>query len=126
MRSATMNKKSPNVLVFDDDELIRFCWDLAGRKGQKIETLYSFGCWEEFTSKANPELLEGAVAFVDFQFDKVRSQYDGIDNAKNLREMGVERIYPITGNPQFVVESSHLFSGILGKEVPRDIRALAA
>ena len=121
-----MNKKLPNILVFDDDELIRLCWNYVRRETQDIDTLHSFSCWEEFASTATPELLENAVAFVDFQFDKVRSQYNGIDIAKTLREMGIDKIYSITGNPQFVAESRHLFSGVLGKEVPSDIRALVA
>ena len=121
-----MNKKIPNILVFDDDELIRLCWDYAGRQRQNIDTLHFFSCWEEFDEKATPDLLDGAVAFVDLQFDKVRSNYNGIDIAKKLRAMGISKVYSITGNPRALADSRSLFTGIIEKTVPSDIRAFVA
>ena len=116
----------PNILVFEDDSLMHQCWDMCAVDSQKIDTLHKFYSWEEFEKQGNANLAKDAVAFVDFDFNKVKSSFNGVDIAKRLKGLGVKKLYSITGNPNYLAGNSHLFDDILGKEIPSDIRAYVA
>jgi signal transduction histidine kinase len=109
-----------HILLFDDDQLVHDVWDINA-KAERIPTLLHFNSWEDFISGDGHALVRQSMAFVDLSFKG--SKFDGLDIARNLREIGIRRIYAITGD-EARASASGLFDGVLGKGVPPDIRKL--
>lgn len=114
--------KEKTVLVFDDEKFVHSHWRQYAAE-QRFIAFCHFNCWEEFVQQDAFALAQDAVAFVDIRF--LNSRYSGTDIAKSLRQLGVKRIYAITGDFE-TARNSGLFDGVFGKEIPRNIRELIA
>lgn len=63
----------------------------------------------------------GAIAFVDIHYKG--SQYDGIDIARALRDLGAKKIYAITNDPE-TATASGAFDAVFGKDIPESFATL--
>jgi signal transduction histidine kinase len=113
-------KAVTEVLIFDDEQLIHDCWAMRA-KLQGVDSIHHFLSWEDFVAKEGFDLVPNAVAFVDITFKN--SRYNGIHIARQLRRIGIKKLFAITGDPNSISEPS-LFDAIFGKEIPTDIRQL--
>lgn len=120
--SALDGLRERTVLVFDDEKRVHSNWRQYAAKHRFIAFCH-FTRWEEFVQQNAFALAQDAVAFVDIHF--LNSRYSGTDIAKSLRQLGVKRIYAITGDLE-TARDSGLFDGVFGKEVPRNLEELIA
>jgi signal transduction histidine kinase len=106
------------VLVFDDEEAVRTHW-MDVLKNHDFQAVLAFKSWEDFIAQDGfSQLNVPTVAFVDIHFKG--STFDGMDIAKSLKQLGVERLYAITADMEKAVDSG-LFDVVLGKVAPKDL-----
>jgi hypothetical protein len=110
------------VLVFDDEKLVHSNWRQYAASHRFVAFCH-FTRWEEFVQQNAFSLAQDAVAFVDIHF--LNSRYSGTDIAKSLRQLGVNKIYAITGDHETAQESG-LFDGVFGKDIPDNLKELIA
>lgn len=111
------------ILVFDDNAEVREIWAHLGRQ-DRLASLHLFSSWEDFLTKGDASLVEGAIAFTDCNFESVGSAFNGIMIAKRLRELGISRIYSISSSPEFARQWPGLFDAVLETKWPSDLAAL--
>jgi signal transduction histidine kinase len=103
------------VLIFENERFFRETWkDWATDHAASVQ---AYSSWEEFITSGDTVLSPETVALVDIHFE--HSDHDGIDIARNLRQLGVQKLFAITSDPATASESK-VFDKILGKVIPRD------
>jgi hypothetical protein len=107
----------PNLLLFEDDPLMRMMWDRM-REKDELTSLHVFHSWEDFLARGTSEHLKDAVAFVGFWYDKADSKFNGIQMAEMLRDRGVSKIFGISFVPSYFDGAEHLFTAILEGNLP--------
>lgn len=110
-----------HVLIFDDEKTVRDHWSAHAKK-VGFHTVLDFKSWEDFVGQDGYKFVDPlTVAFVDIHFN--RSRHDGLEIAKQLKKIGVTKIYAITGDIETAKESG-LFTDVFGKEIPTNFRSL--
>lgn len=110
-----------HVLIFDDEKIVRDHWS-AHAKREGFHTVLDFKSWEDFVRQDGYKFVDKyTVAFIDIHFS--RSRHDGLEIAKSLKQIGVAKIYAITGDIETARESG-LFTQVFGKEIPANFRSL--
>jgi hypothetical protein len=112
--------REQTILIFDDERLVRDHWRKYA-KDHSYQTAWEFSSWEDFVSQNGFKLVVGAIAFVDLHYKG--SQYDGIEIARSLRDLGVKKIYAITNDPD-AANASGLFNAVFGKDIPSNFDQL--
>lgn len=101
------------VLIFEDERFFRDTWkDWAADHAASVQ---AYSSWEEFIGAGETALSPETVALVDIHFEN--SDHDGIDIARNLRQLGVQKLFAITSDPATASESK-VFDKVLGKVIP--------
>ena len=113
-----------NVFLFDDDPEVRRCWELMV-ENNGIPNVQFFASWEEFLQTGDANQIRDAVIFVDFNFNLVNSRFDGIHIATELKRMGAQVIYSISGNSGIAATRPDLFKSHMPK-FPTDLKALVS
>jgi|GEM_PF-2434913 len=108
------------ILIFDDESLVRSHWRRHA-KSHDFRTSLDFSSWEAFVAQDGFKYAAGAIAFVDIHYKG--SQYDGIDIARALRDLGVKKIYAITNDPE-TATASGAFDAVFGKDIPESFATL--
>jgi len=112
--------REQTILIFDDERLVRDHWRKYA-KDHSYQTAWEFSSWEDFVSQNGFKLVTGAIAFVDLHYKG--SQYDGMEIARSLRDLGVKKIYAITNDPE-TANASGLFDAVFGKDIPENFDSL--
>ena len=108
-----VDKKQRELVLIDDEELIRDIWSLSMKKMGVV--LHSFSNDIEFMRKYN-DFNKNINIYIDYNFNN--SAKNGIEIAIEIHNLGFENIFIITGHtdlddvPAFV-------KAILGKSPPR-------
>lgn len=108
------------ILIFDDENLVRSHWRRHA-KSHDFRTSLDFSSWEAFVAQNGFKYAAGAIAFVDIHYKG--SQYDGIDIARALRDLGAKKIYAITNDPE-TATASGAFDAVFGKDIPKSFATL--
>jgi signal transduction histidine kinase len=108
------------ILIFDDEPVVRGHWRKYAKE-HDFQASWDFSSWEDFVSQNGFALTSGAIAFIDLHYKG--SKYDGMEIARSLRDLGVERIYAITNDPE-TAEASQLFDSVFGKDIPANFAQL--
>jgi len=112
--------REQTILIFDDERFVRDHWRKHA-KDHAFQTVWEFSSWEDFVSQNGFKLVTSAIAFVDLHYKG--SQYDGMEIARSLRELGVKKIYAITNDPE-TANASGLFDAVFGKDIPENFDSL--
>lgn len=102
--------KQTQLVLIDDDDLVRMTWEMTAKgKGHVIST-YS-------TPEAVPldELDRETPMYVDWNLGDNRS---GVDVIRNLLSLGFSKVYLATGMPSVNVPLPEGLSGIQDKTYP--------
>jgi signal transduction histidine kinase len=96
-----INFQKANIVILDDDELVRKVWQLSAKKRNiKLKSYASSGALlGDFVLKKSD--LE-TVFYIDKNL--YNDQYSGIQVAEQLFKSGFKKIYLITGEPMFAKE----------------------
>lgn len=109
--------KSPDVVLLDDEYLMREYWSLIC--SQRDLTIRVFSNPESLFEEATSFSSE-TIFFVDVSLD--RFDIDGVDVTKKLFSMGFTHLYLSTGCLESEFEGLSFIKGIVNKEVPDWLR----
>ena len=103
---------SPDLVLIDDDALIRTAWELGAASRQK--RIYTFSSFAEFLASAD-DLNSITPIYVDFHLG---SGTTGDEVARQLFERGFKSVYIATGEPSDRIERPEWVIGVVGKGCP--------
>jgi hypothetical protein len=104
--------QTPDIVLIDDDFLIRKLWENSARTQGKRLTLFSNP--EDFYTQAD-SFDSNTEIYVDVDLG---SGYKGEHVAEKALQLGFSKIYLTTGYPAHTFQSLKWLSGVVGKEPP--------
>ncbi|SFM08423.1 sensor histidine kinase [Legionella jamestowniensis] len=101
-----------NIILIDDDEMMRCTWELAAdAAGVEIATYSSF----EKLEKELCQFDKNSLIFID---SHLGNNINGQDCAKQLYNLGYHNLHLTTGYPTIDIKKSYWLRSVIGKEPP--------
>lgn len=100
----------PNLVLIDDDELIRVTWQMCAReKGHHIL------CFESYEDFLRSGVDIRSSIYIDYN---LKESVNGFEIAKDLFAKGYQRLFIATGSNRFLVDHPAEVQKIVGKDYP--------
>ena len=116
MNSETASITKIDLVLIDDDPLVRECWALGAE-----ELGYSLLALAHPDELNRYQIDHALPIFMDLNLgvrERQEGQFSGIEHLDRLHERGHQRLFMATGTVSSLIPSRSYLSGVIGKQFP--------